>query len=398
MEQRPAYERNSLLRDLETVVLEAGVDGGRPYAVLADTIFYPEGGGQPSDTGRMGPAAVLHVEKRKERIFHFLDRPVPEGPVRLELDWERRWDHMQQHTAQHLLTALAADRFGWETRAFHLGQEVCDIDLDVSHLSPEDRIRLEEEAAREVAAARPVRVRYAGPEELASLRVRSRGLPEGFAGPVRLVEIEGVDLNTCGGTHLPDTARIGVISLLGSEPMRGGTRLYFVAGERVRRRLRRREEAFGRLRSLLGVGDGEVPAAVEARLERIKVLGKERKALLQEAARLVGEALGKREELLVEGNYPGKDSVFLREVARAAFRVSPAKVLFLTAGEEGAGFFLLAGGPEWKGEVGEAGREAVGLMKGRGGGKGKTFQGKIASMEKRGEAFDAVRRILGGKA
>ena len=339
MERAPAYERDPFLRTLETVVLETGVEEGRPWAVPEDTLFYPEGGGQPTDRGKIGEAAVLHVEKREGRILHFLDRPVERGPARCFLDWERRWDHMQQHTAQHLLTALAEDRFGWKTRAFHLGPEVCDIDLDAPHLSDKERIRLEEEAAREVGAARPIRVRYVEAGELESLQVRTRGLPEGFEGPVRLVEIEGLDLNTCGGTHLPDTARIGAIALLGTEPMRRGTRLFFVAGERVRRRLRWREDAFGRLRSLLGVGDEEVPAAVEARLEKIKELVKDRKKLLALAARLEGEALAGGEGPFAAGHYPWGDSESLFLTVKAALEVSPGKVFFLTAGEKEEGFF-----------------------------------------------------------
>ncbi|HHI68561.1 MAG TPA: hypothetical protein ENJ97_04460 [Planctomycetes bacterium] len=397
MQERPAFERDPFLRTLETKVLETGLEEGRPWAVLEDTLFYPEGGGQPSDRGKLGEASVERVEKREGRILHFLDRPVEKGPVRCLLDWERRWDHMQQHTAQHLLTALAADRFGWKTRAFHLGPEVCDIDLDAPSLSVEEKLRLEEEAAREVAAARPIRVRYVDPGELSALQVRTRGLPEGHRGPVRLVEIEGMDLNTCGGTHLPDTARIGVIALLGTEPMRGGTRLYFVAGERARRRLRGREEAFARLRSLLGAADEEIPGAVQARLERIKALEKERKRLVGEAARLHGEALAGGEGGLAEGHFPEGDGQFLFLVSKAAFRKSPGKVLFLTAGGEGKGFFLLAAGPEWKGDLGKAGAEAARIMEGRGGGKGNAFQGKVAGFARREEALDAVRRILGGE-
>ncbi len=396
MNERPAYERDPFLRLLETEVLETGLEEGRPWAVLADTIFYPEGGGQPSDRGKIGEAEVLGVEKRGGRILHFLDRSVERGPVECVLDWERRWDHMQQHTAQHLLTALAADRFGWATRAFHLGPEVCDIDLDAPSLSMEDRIRLEEEAAREVAAARPIHVRYVEAEELERLQVRTRGLPEGHRGPVRLVEIEGLDLNTCGGTHLPDTARIGVICLLGTEPMRGGTRLYFVAGERARRRLGRREEAFGRLRSLLGVGDDEIPSAVEARLEKIREISRERKRLAGEAARLQGERLA-REAGPVAAHFPGGDMEYLSLVAGEACRTSPRGVFFLTAGKGKEGFFLLAAGEEWEGDLAEAGREAARILEGRGGGKGRRFQGKAGNLDRREEAWNAVRRIFGEK-
>ena len=131
----PAYERDSFLEELETEVVAVGQERGRPYAVLADTILYPEGGGQPADRGWLGDVAVDDVQRESGVIRHFLEKEVRTGPVRVTLDWERRFDHMQQHTAQHLLTAIAAERFSWTTTAFHLGREVSDIELDTSSVS-----------------------------------------------------------------------------------------------------------------------------------------------------------------------------------------------------------------------------------------------------------------------
>jgi hypothetical protein len=117
----PAYHRDGFLKVLDTVVVDAGEDDGRPYAVLEDTVFYPEGGGQPADHGVLGNADVIDVQKIDGEIRHYLSQPVERGPVRLELDWRRRWDHMQQHTAQHVLTAVALQQFNWRTTALHLG-------------------------------------------------------------------------------------------------------------------------------------------------------------------------------------------------------------------------------------------------------------------------------------
>ncbi len=225
------YEREPGRREAEAEVVAAGEQGGRPFVVLSDTLFYPEGGGQPADRGTIAGVAVLDVQRAGGTIRHLLERPIAPGSVRLALDWERRFDHMQQHTAQHLLSALAEDRFGWKTTAFHLGPAVSDIELAVPALAEETREALEEAVAAEIRAARPVRPRRVTREEFERLEaVRTRGLPDGHAGEVRLVEIEGVDLNTCGGTHLASTAEIEALHLLASEPMRGGTRLHFAAG------------------------------------------------------------------------------------------------------------------------------------------------------------------------
>jgi Ser-tRNA(Ala) deacylase AlaX len=114
---RPAYERDAYLRELDTEVVEVGRDGDRPWAVTADTIFYPEGGGQPADRGRMGGVEVLDVRKVDGAVRHLLTRELAPGPVRQVIDWPRRLDHMQQHSGQHLLTVVALQQFGWSTAA-----------------------------------------------------------------------------------------------------------------------------------------------------------------------------------------------------------------------------------------------------------------------------------------
>ena len=231
----PAYEREPYRTTLDTSILETGDEEGRPYAILGDTILFPEGGGQPPDHGFLNDVEVLDVQKTGGEVRHYVAAPVAPGPVKVRLDWDRRFDLMQQHTGQHLLSAVAEDRFGWPTTAFHLGPEVCDVELDVRAPSPADLEALGDAIAAEIRAARAVRPRRVTLDELRALPVRTRGLPEGHAGDVRLVEIEGVDLNTCGGTHLSSTAEIEVVALLSAEPLRGGTRLSFVAGRRARR-------------------------------------------------------------------------------------------------------------------------------------------------------------------
>jgi Ser-tRNA(Ala) deacylase AlaX len=286
-----AFEREPYRRELEVEVLEVGEEKGRAHAVLDDTILYPEGGGQPSDRGRLGDVEVLEVQKSDDLLRHYLASPVVTGPTTLELDWERRYDHMQQHTAQHLLSSISLARFGWKTRSFHIGPETSDIELDIEPPPSRDLEALEAEVAQAIVGARSITCRRVTREEYEQLEVRSRGLPDGHTGDIRLVEIEGVDLNTCGGTHLASTAEVEAVKILRAEPLRGGCRLYWVAGKRVRRRLGRHEARNAELRHLLDTGDEELVSAAALKLEQLGLARRRVRELESEVAGAVVEGL-----------------------------------------------------------------------------------------------------------
>jgi Ser-tRNA(Ala) deacylase AlaX len=342
-----AFHRDCYLTELTAEVVATGEEDGNPFAVLADTLFYPEGGGQPADHGRLGGAEVLDVQRRGDEIRHYLSRPVAEGPVRLELDWSRRWDHMQQHTGQHVLTAVALRDFHWRTTAFHLGAEWSDIELDAPRLDRADLDRLEEAVAREIHAARPVTYRTAEVGDFERLGVRSRRLPEGFEGTVRLVDIEGLDLNTCGGTHCRSTAEIGLLCLLGTEPMRGGTRVFFVAGDRVRRRMAAHED-----RNLtLCAGDAR----------------------------------------LLDAHWQDRDMAFLQRVGRTLAEAAPERRALLSSENEDGPIFLAVAGESSGLRLEEVGPQIAAVLGGRGGGRGTIFQGKAESLANRDEALRILR-------
>jgi len=382
----PAYEREPFLRSIETDVVRTGEERGRPFVVLADTILYPEGGGQPADRGWIGGVPVDDVRTVEGEVRHYLAGAPPTGRVQVELDWLRRFDHMQQHTGQHLLTAVAEPRFGWHTTAFHLGEQLSDVELDTPKIAPEQLAELEEAVAAEIRAARPVTARRVGPEEYATLPVRSRGLPGGFTGAVRLVEIAGIDLNTCGGTHVRGTAEIEGLKLLGTEAMRGGTRLFYVAGARLRRLLGAHHERSAKLRQLVGTSDEELPSGVSAKLDQLKDAQRTVKALEEELAAAAGRALATAAEDVVSAHWPERDLVFLQRVAKELVRLAPERVALLTAGDEGQGAFVLCAGERARLELATAGRGVAEILGGRGGGSGRIFQGK-APLSRRVEAL-----------
>jgi alanyl-tRNA synthetase len=386
-----AYHRDCFLIELDTEVVAIGEEDGAPFAILADTLFYPEGGGQPADHGRLGDAEVLDVQKRGEEIHHLLSRPVAEGPVRLELDWPRRWDHMQQHTGQHVLTAVALRDFGWRTTAFHLGAEWSDIELDVPSLDRDDLDRLEEAVAKEIGAARPVTYRTAEVADFERLGVRSRLLPEGFEGAVRLVDIDGLDLNTCGGTHCRSTAEIGLLCLLGTEPIRGGTRVFFVTGDRVRRRMAAHEDRNLRLRSLLDTGDGELSEVVALRLKREKELARTVRLLGEELADAAAAALCAGGSELLDARWRDRDMAFLQRVGRTVSEAAPDRRALLTSESEDGAIFLVVTGQSSGVRLHEVGPRISAALGGRGGGRGTIFQGKAKSLANRDEALKILR-------
>ncbi|GMV06535.1 MAG: hypothetical protein AMXMBFR53_28110 [Gemmatimonadota bacterium] len=393
MAEIPAYERDPRLTRLDTEVVDAGEEGGRPWVVLADTLLYPEGGGQPSDRGTVGGVEVLEVAKAGGLIRHTLAGPPPSGRVGVELDWVRRFDHMQQHTAQHLLTAVADTRFGWPTTAFHLGEHVSDIELHVPSLGPAALSELEEAVAAEVRAARPVTARRVTPEEFAGLPVRTRGLPEGHTGSIRLVEIDGVDLNTCGGTHCASTAELEAVKLLGTESLRGGTRLFYAAGARLRGLHEAHHRRSAELRSLLGASDDEMVARVAQKLEQLRDAERAVRGLSEELAVASAAALAARPEPILSAHWPGRDLPFLQAVAREVVGRAPDRVVLLTCGEGEAGAFVLAAGEASALDVRAAGTAVAELLGGRGGGSGRVFQGKATRLSGRGTAEAALREM-----
>jgi len=391
----PAYHKDPWLRSLQTEVIRVGAtDSGQPFAVLADTIFYPEGGGQPADHGTAGLSRVVDVQRQGSEILHLLDRPLSmaePGPVQVELDWSRRLDHMQQHTAQHLLTAIADTRYGWPTTAFHLGPQLSDVELDTPSLTSSQLEKLEAEIATEIAAARPVRTMLVEADQLETLAVRTRGLPEDHQGPVRLVEIEGLDLNTCGGTHLSSTAQIAGMCLVRTEPLRGGTRVFFVAGDRLRRRMTEHEARNASLRALLGAPDSELVELVTLRLERSKEQARVARRLGQDLAEAQAALLAASAEPVVSGCWPHLDMPFLQALARRLIELAPDKLALVLAGPERDGCFILAAGPDSGADLGELGAKVCEVLDGRGGGKAPLFQGKAGRLDRLDKALELLR-------
>ena len=269
------YYRDPARVEFDAVVVEARRVGDRPAVVLDTTAFYPTSGGQPFDTGALGSARVIEViESESGEVLHLLDRDIPAGQqVRGRIDWARRFDHMQQHTGQHILSAALDKLSGARTVGFHLGADVSTVDLAIP-LSDGAITAAEAEANRVVWEDPPVRIRFVGEAEAATLPLRKE--PE-RSGTLRVIDVEGYDLSACGGTHVERAGAVGLIAVLSAERLRGGTRLEFVCGGRALWALRRFKDAVSGCIRHVSVAPEELPAAVE----RLQSDGKEQRKVIK---------------------------------------------------------------------------------------------------------------------
>ena len=363
---------------LEGTVIGTGGLDGRPWARLEETIFYPEGGGQPADHGRIGEASVLDVQARDGAILHFTDRPVSPGSAPLSLDVVRRFDHCQQHTAQHLLTAVLLDRHRLATTSFHLGAEYTAIEVKGPAPGLADLARFEREVNDLVREDRPVTARWIAPEELATSGVRTRGLPEGHAGPVRLVEIAGIDLNTCGGTHVARLGEIQVVEIVDAEPARGGTRIRFLAGGRVLAASQRRRSVEEAVKARLGTAREGFADTLDAWTSERRRQERRIRELEGELAERIAVDLATEPGRLVRAVRPGSGAEALRAIAGAVLTRRPEAVVVLCgdSGEPREACFIVQAGDQGPADVSRLGALVRELLGARGGGKGRLFQGK----------------------
>jgi alanyl-tRNA synthetase len=401
MTQRLYYD-DSYLKDFEATVLERG-EGGRLY--LDRSAFYPTSGGQQFDRGSLRSAAggadsrradVLDVVDEGERVAHVLAeddalRFAPGERVHGQLDWARRFDHMQQHSGQHLLSAVFQQVLGLGTLSVHFGVEASTLDLDAGSLAPEQVALVEERANAIVFENRPLAVETEDAASAEGLRKQSTR-----SGPLRIVSIAALDRSACGGTHVARTGEIGPILLRKLERVRKSTRLEFVCGGRATRRARGDYEALSKLGSLLSTSVDSVVDSVALRLGELKrdsaALREAREALadyraleLYAAARAKGAgAVALHVERRAEGSVQDE-----RGLAQA-YGKNP-KAVFLLSLERPASI-LLATSEDTGHDAGALLKAALAAAGGRGGGSARLAQGTLGDAA----ALDGVLRTLLG--
>ena len=301
------YYADAYLREFDAAVTRVDRRDGRTAVFLDRTAFYPTSGGQPFDVGMLNGVSVVDVVDEDDgAIAHVVEGQAPSAgqAVHGVIDWTRRFDHMQQHTGQHVLSAAFDRLFGVKTMSFHLGAAVSTIDLE-REVTARDIAAAEDEANRIVWDDRPVSIRFATAEDAASLPLRKESRREG---QLRLIDIDGFDLSACGGTHVARTGAIGIIAIGSWERFKGGQRVEFQCGGRALARIRSLRDMVAASVKLLSVGADELPASIE----RLQTEGKDQKRAM---ATMQGELAGYRaEEMAASAEQTGKGRLVIRAV------------------------------------------------------------------------------------
>lgn len=366
------YEIHPDLREFSAVVvgctpLEQG------YAVELDqTAFYPEGGGQPCDTGILGGVPVHEVHERGGCILHYTDAPLEVGRrVDGLVDDARRRDHCEQHTGEHILSGTLHRLFGAENVGFHIGSPAVRMDMNLP-LTAEELAEAEAQANAAVRADRPVRCWYPEPEELARLVYRSK---KEIDGPVRLVDAGGADLCACCGTHLATTGQVGAIKILSAQHYKGGVRLAVACGDRAQRAIAETWQDAEQAGTLLSAGPGRLTPAVRTAVQGQDLL-RQRLAAMQNdlAEALAAAAVPGRPCVLY---CAGADGDGLRRICLKVAEHTGAVTAVLAPGGQGLAYGITLPGGDVRGLC----RALNQAFAGRGGGKPGFCQGSLAQGE-----------------
>lgn len=377
------YYRDSFLKEFDATVSSCEREGERFKITLDRTAFYPTSGGQPHDLGTLSGVPVVEVadEPDGNGVVHYTTAEVPAGPVHGKIDWERRLDHMQQHTGQHLLSAVFLELFQFPTVSFHLGREVSTIDLNAPVITKENLESAERRANLLIFEDRVVAVQFGTAEELAAFGVRKMVDREGI---LRAVNIERLDLQPCGGTHLASTGQDGLILIRGLERRRDSWRVSYVAGGRALTSARADFEALGRAAELLSCGRKDVPEVLAKSLDERRAQQAYAKRLEETLASYQAESLlrsaqagagNSSAETIVSRLIEADSPVYLALLA-AKLTAHPG-VIALLAGQS-SGHVVLAqpkGGPR---DLGATMREVLREVPGKGGGSRDFAQGTLA--------------------
>ncbi|MGA8312582.1 MAG: DHHA1 domain-containing protein [Terriglobales bacterium] len=391
------YYRDSLLYEFDAEVLDtvSASDSDLRTAIILDrTAFYPTSGGQVFDTGAILPVGtaapqlrVAEVAQREDgTILHILhdSTPLPKGTrVRGLIDPERRRDHMQQHSGQHILSAAFVRLFDTPTVSFHMGADYCSIDLDTKGLNPQQIEAAEALANAVVQENRPVEIRFVTQEEARELGLRK--LPPIEKDELRLIDIRDFDLTACGGTHVQGTAQIGCILLRKTEKVRQGWRVEFVCGKRAISTARRDYTTLSDAAAALSAQLWDVPQQIQKLQKESRASQKSREQLHEEMAglhaeRMLSETQSIGERKIITGTFPDRDLSFIKLLAQKLTRQSPSAVALLSVTSTQPAL-VFAQSPGQPFDMGTLMQEALAKLGGRGGGTKDMAQGGPAQVD-----------------
>ena len=378
MEVKKLYYADSHLKDFSAVVTGCeAVKGG--WAVTLDaTAFYPTGGGQECDLGILGGARVLDVKEQGENILHLCDTPLEVGAeVTGTIDWERRFDHMQQHSGEHLVMGQIYQKFGYHNVGFHMGGHLVTIDLD-GPVTWEDLMEIERRTNQIICRNIPVKTWYPSPEELPNVKYRTK---KQLPWPVRIVEFGGEDVCACCGTHVKSTGEIGLVKFVSCVKFKEGVRIEMASGRRATELYQQIFEQNRQVSQTFSAKILETGAAARKfndmlTQEKYRAIGLQRKifgAIAQSYA-------GKERAVHFEADLqPGQ----VRELADAIAEKTDTAIVYSGCDATGYSICILSKTQDTR----ALGKEVNAALNGRGGGKPGAFQGSLKATKEQIEAF-----------
>ena len=363
------YYDSAYIKEFEAQVLSCQ-EGKKGWEItLSATAFYPEGGGQPADTGILGNVRVTDVHEKDGQVVHYTDGPLPVGEmVRGVIDWDRRFQHMQEHSGEHLVSGLIHQRFGYDNVGFHMGTDEVTIDFNGT-LEWADLMAIEEKANGMIWENLEISAVYPEKDELDAMEYRSK---KELTGAVRIVSIPGGDVCACCGTHVERTGEIGLVKFLSMIHYKGGVRISLLCGKRAVEDYERKRDQVQRISVLLSARPGEIARAVEklkdeeAKLQEKLVAAYDK--LLASEVRGIKEGDG--DNFILE---PDFEAIQLRHLVNRLLEEKKGRTVLALGGATEGSFLYVLGSRD--GDMRRLSRELNGLLNGRGGGSAQLAQG-----------------------
>jgi len=345
------------------------------YVVLTETAFYPTGGGQPNDIGHLNGVEVTNVEIIEGEIRHFLNNPLPENTTEVhgQIDWKRRFDHMQQHAGQHILSAAFEKLFGFQTISFHLGKDTVTIDLNIPAVTESQLAEVEYLANQIILENWPIETKWVTEEELSNYNLRkATSLKEN----IRLAIIPDYDYNACGGTHPVSTGQVRVIKILQSEKQKKFVRVEFICGERILLHLHRKHQILVSLVSTLSTPEDKIMNATKHLLAQNSALEKQlvdlSNSLLTYEAKELRENTGGNTITHILENRSMQE---LQKLAKLVIQETPQSICILVSNNEDKLQVVAAKGSAVQQSMKELIADILPNINGKGGGNEQMAQG-----------------------
>jgi len=386
------YYENAYLTQFTAHVIDRMEIDGRCALALDRTAFYPAGGGQPCDTGTLNGVAVVDVRNGGELVWHVLDQAIDSVTVDGCVDWQRRWDHMQNHSGQHVLSQAFIVTTGAQTVAWRLSESTLTIDLNRVGLSDEELAEAERVGNEVVQQDHAISARIVAETELAELALRKQ--PD-VDGPLRIVEIAAFDRVACSGTHVSGTAQVGLIKVLRAERRGSETRIHFACGQRAVADYGRKHQLVRGLAARFTCSEDEVPAAVQRLQDEaqasFRALKTAQTALVEaEAARLWSQVERQPAPRLIHGAYPTWDDEQVKTLVLSLKR-HPGCFIGVTGGRSALVF--AARSEDCSIDAGLLLRTALTQVNGRGGGRPDYAQGSAPNWEAAERALELIESL-----